>query len=201
MTTPTQTLTNEEFWAITQLPENTNKRLELVDGVIVEKGGDDTLASSNRRNTITAMRIGRFLGNFVDEHQLGYIVGADSGFELGPGHIRQPDVAFIVKERVPTLEGTTFAGAPDLAVEVISPNENSRQIVDKVRAYLESGADTVWNVYADARVVDVYRLNEEGSLILDTFTENDVLTLDNLLPDFELRVRDIFPQEYNKESQ
>lgn len=181
--------TNEEFLEVAQLPENAEKRLELIDGVIYE------MPPSNKRNTITAMRVGRFVGSFVDARGLGYVTGADGGFELRPGTVRQPDVAFIAKERVSNLEGVTFSGAPDLVIEVISPSESSRDVLDKVRLYLETGAQIVWTMYPEVQVVDAYRLNENGSLVIDTFGINDVLDGGTVLPGFRLAVKDVFPNE------
>lgn len=181
--------TTEAFLEFAQLPENAEKRLELIDGMIYE------MPPSSRRNTVTAMRVGRFVGNFVDERGLGYVTGADGGFELRPGTVRQPDVAFIAQERVSNLEGVTFSGAPDLVIEVISPSESSRDVLDKVRLYLETGARIVWTMYPDVQIVDAYQLNENGSLVVDTFGVDDVLNGDPVLPGFKLAVKDIFPPD------
>ena len=121
--------TAEEFWEIAQLPENQDKRLELEDGVIVEMG------SSSPANTVTAMRIGYFLNGFVIPRDLGYVTGADGGFKVGAKRVRQPDVGFVSKARVPKLT-KRFDLAPDLAVEVVSPDED---IFKKAREYLHAG--------------------------------------------------------------
>jgi Uma2 family endonuclease len=181
--------TNEEFLAFAQLPENAEKRLELIDGVVYE------MPPSSRKNTVTAVRVSAFIFRFVDENKLGYVTGADGGFDLRPGTVRQPDVAFIAKERVSSLEGVTFSGAPDLVVEVISPSESSRDVLDKVRLYLETGAHIVWAMYPEVQIVDAYRLNENGSLIVDTFGIDDVLDGGSVLPGFKLAVKDISPPE------
>src|SRR5262249_37706363 len=101
--------TVEEFWEITQLPKNENKRLELIDGVIVE------MASSSKINTILGVRLSRLLGTFVDSRALGFVTGADGGFQIGPRTTLIPDTAFISTERAGGIEGNVFAVAPDLA--------------------------------------------------------------------------------------
>ncbi len=188
MTVQEKFYTIEEFWEIAQKPENENKRLELVKGVIYQ------IASSNKRKTIIAARLASSLLPFVDEHDLGYVSGADGGFELSDDEVRQPDVAFIAKDRAAGLEGTTFPTAPDLAVEVISPSESPRKVFDKVRAYLLAGTKLVWTAYPDDEIVDASRMGENGSVIVDTFGIDDTLDGGLVLPGFKLPVRKIFPK-------
>jgi Uma2 family endonuclease len=177
-----------EYWEFTQLPENEDKRLELVGGSIIE------IPASSRLSTVVAARIAHFLGNHVDDLQLGYVTGADGGFELGPHDVRIPDAAFIAKERVPELAGTTFPTAPDLAVEVVSPSETPRSVLDKARAYLSAGTRLVWVVYPEDRVVDVHRLSEDGSMNNQTIDAEGTLDGQDVLPGLTLRVSDIFPE-------
>src|SRR5262245_49466887 len=112
--------TAKEFWEITRLPENEDKRLALIDGEIVE------MASSSQKNTVIAGRIIYFLNAIVIPRDLGYVTGADGGFTLDEHNARQPDVGYISKTRHPELDGVEFPIAPDLAVEVISPSESSK---------------------------------------------------------------------------
>jgi len=133
--------TADEFFEIVQLPENDEKRLELDDGEIVE------MAASSPANTVIAARISYFLNAFVIPNDLGYVTGADGGFVLSEQRVRQPDVAFVSKNRVPTLP-KRFNLAPDLAVEVVSPDED---VFKKANEYLRAGTKQVWAVYADER--------------------------------------------------
>src|SRR3954462_11143962 len=107
----------EEFFEIARLPENDEKRLELDDGEIVE------MAESSPINTVTAVRISTFINIVVMAHNLGYVTGADGGFKLAEKRVRQPDVGFISKGRMPKLP-RRFTIAPDLAVEIVSPDED-----------------------------------------------------------------------------
>jgi len=117
MVTREKFITTQEFWEIARLPENENKRLELEDGVIVE------MLPSSPINTIVAGRLSTFLNNYIMQHNLGYVTLPDGEFRLATGRVRQPDTAFISRERVPKVPDE-FEIAPDLAVEVASPNED-----------------------------------------------------------------------------
>lgn len=66
--------TVEEYWEIAQLPENENTRLELVEGLICE------MPPSSQVNTVIAAKLVYLLGNYVCEHELGYVTGANGGF-------------------------------------------------------------------------------------------------------------------------
>jgi Uma2 family endonuclease len=85
--------------------------------------------------------------------------------------------------------GVDFDGAPDLAVEVVSPDED---IFKKAREYLNAGARIVWAVYAEEQTVYVMRLDAQGTLTSVPFGINDTLDGGDVLPGFTLPVRDIF---------
>ncbi len=174
--------TAEEFFEIASLPENEDKRLELDDGVIVEMAGSSPI------NTVTAMRIGTFVNNFVMPRDLGYVTGADGGFKLAPKRVRQPDVGFISKVRVPKLP-KRFDLAPDLALEVVLEDED---IFKKAREYLRAGSRMVWAVYPDEKTVYVMRLDEDGGIRTLPYDINATLDGGDVLPGFALPVKDIF---------
>jgi Uma2 family endonuclease len=184
MVLPEKQYSFEEFWEYINLPENEGRRLELEDGVIVE------MAASTPLNTVTAMRVGHFFNAFVIPRDLGYVTGADSGFKLAPKRGRQPDVAFISKARLPKLP-KRFDLAPDLAVEVVSPDED---ILKKATEYLRAGTKRVWAIYAEDRLVYVMTLTENGGILSLPFGEGDSLDGGDVLPGFTLAVKDIFPQ-------
>jgi Uma2 family endonuclease len=185
MTLHEKQYTADEFFEIASLPENRDKRLELDDGVIVDMG------SSSQLNTVTAARIVYFLNAFVIPNDLGYVTGADGGFKLGEKRARFSDVAFVSKDRLPKLKGVKFPLAPDLAVEVVSPDED---IFKKAREYLYAGTMMVWAVYADEKVVYVMRSDSDGSIRSAPYGVNDSLDGGDVLPGFALPVSDIFPE-------
>jgi Uma2 family endonuclease len=176
--------TAEEFWEIASLPENEDRRLELEDGVIIE------MAESKPINTVTAMRIGYFFNAWVIPRDLGFVTGADGGYKLAEKRVRLPDVGFISKERLPKIP-KRFEIAPDLAVEVVSPDED---VFKKVREYIAAGTRLVWTVYPDEKTVYVFRPAESAELRVQQFGLDDTLDGGDVLPGFALPVRDIFPQ-------
>jgi Uma2 family endonuclease len=175
--------TADEFFEMARLSENEDRRLELDEGVIVE------MASSSPTNTVTAGRIIYFLNAFVLPRGLGYVTVPDGGFRLTEHKVRQPDAAFISKRRLPELPDE-FHIPPDLAVEVVSPNED---VLKKVNEYLNAGTAVVWTVYSDERTVYVFRHSKDGNLIGQPFGIDDTLDGGDVLPGFTLPVRDVFP--------
>lgn len=176
--------TFEEFWEIANLPENADRRLELEDGVIIDMG------SSSKLNTVVSGRLIHFLNAHVIAHDLGIITSPDAGFKLGSRSYRQPDIAYISKNTSTDLKGVYFTVAPDLAVEIVSPDED---VFKKANEYIEAGTKMVWAVYAAEKRVYVFRPNEDGTLNVQPYGIDDTLDGGDVLPNFSLRVRDIFP--------
>lgn len=177
--------TLEEFRDIASLPENEDRRLEWESGVIVDMG------SSSRLNGVIAGRIIYFLNRHVIPNDLGYVTGPDAGFVLHEaGRVRRPDAAFISKVHDIELKGVEFDIAPDLAVEVASPDED---VFKKVREYIRSGTRVVLVVYGQDRIVNVFAPTAQGEYHVQELTTNDVFDGGEVLPGFQLAVKDIFP--------
>ena len=183
-------LTVEAFREIARLPENRNRRLELEDGIIIE------MAPSKPKNTVVAGRIITYLNNHVMPNNLGVVTVPDGGFKLNTGTSRQPDVAFVPMDKVETMPDE-FDFAPSLAVEIVSPNED---IFKKSNEYLDSGTKIVWAVYCDDRKVFVITHDEKGNLRSEQKTKDDILDGGDVLPDFRLPVKDIFPPNLKNDS-
>src|SRR3954451_15590586 len=116
-----------------RLPDD-SQRHELVRGAI------RTVAPPGFEHGGVTLRCGASLLMHVDAHQLGNVV-TDAGFLLAtePDLVRAPDVAFVTRERA-DLAGRVrgfWVGAPDLAIEVISPNDLYNEVDEKVADYLE----------------------------------------------------------------
>jgi Uma2 family endonuclease len=111
-------------------------------------------------------------------------------FTQSPGKVRRADVSFVRRDRlpeVPTSDGYLYI-APDLAVEVISPNESLYKVDRKLREYLDAGVTLVWVVNPDARTVTIHRAHSVTRL-----QENEYLDGENVLPGFRCPVASIFP--------
>lgn len=181
MTTKTQYTAGELF----QMPDD-GYRTELVKGELVRM-----TPVGGRHGQLTVV-ISEKLNHYVRARNLGVVCAGDPGFILSrdPDTVRAPDVAFVSRERIPK-EGVPrgyWRGAPDLAVEVISPDDRYEDVEEKVRQYLEAGSRLVWVVSDRARTVAVYR-SLKGFQVL---TEQDVLGGDDVLPGFSCPVSEIF---------
>lgn len=108
-----------------------------------------------------AMRIGSLLMSHVEEADLGLVFASETGFKLAsdPDTVRAPDVAFVAKARVDEIgiPRGYWPGAPDLAVEVVSPNDRRPAIERKALHWLEAGARAVVVVDPPRRTAMVYR--------------------------------------------
>lgn len=138
-------------------------------------------------------KIGYFLQRYVEEHPIGIVCGAETGFVLfrGPDTVRGPDAAFVARERAERQADLEkfFEGAPDLAVEVLSPTNSEREVAEKVDDYLAAGTRLVWVVRPRRRTVTVHRPDAEPRLL----GPGDRLDGGDLLPGFSLPVERLFP--------
>ena len=123
-------------------------------------------------------------------NNLGRMYIAETGFRLAADHVRVPDTAFVRRERVkPTGETPGFfPGAPDLAVEVISPSDTYSEVEEKVADWLEAGTRAVVVVDPRRRTVKVNRSITDATLL----TVADTLAVDEVVPGWEMPVREIF---------
>jgi len=135
-------------------------------------------------------RLGYRLGEYVEPRQLGTILAAETGFLLSsdPDTVRAPDVAFVRAERGPGPIRGYFPGAPDLAVEVLSPDDRPGPVGSKVAEWLEAGSLAVWVVDPRERTVTVHEPSR-GPRVL---SESDRVHGGEALPGFDLAVREIY---------
>ena len=159
----------------------------------------ELIAGELRKRSLAGWREGAIagellglLGMYVIETNLGRVLGAGTGFLLArsPDTVRAPDIAFLSKDRLQVENpGEGFwPGAPDLAIEVLSPDHTTAEVGEKVGAWLDAGASMVWVVNPKWRSVTVYRSATE----IETLTENDQLDGEDVVPGFRCRVGDIF---------
>ncbi len=160
-------------------------RCELVRGELI------MMSPSGFEHGRVVTRVSTPLDCFVSSQGLGVVLGAETGFCIGrdPDTVRAPDVAFVRAERVPRAPSKGFfPGAPDLAVEVLSPDDRAGEVLAKVQDWLGAGCRRVWVVDPRTHTVTVYRSVADIVLV----RENDILIDDGLLPGFQLRVSEIF---------
>src|SRR5687768_12124711 len=119
-----------------------DRRYELVGGKLVEK-------PVSALSSLVASIIGRILGDFVERHRLGLVFDPDATYQCFPTEpslVRRPDVSFVRRGRFPAgdLPEGHIRIAPDLAVEVLSPNETAYNVDEKVELYVSAGVRAVW---------------------------------------------------------
>jgi Uma2 family endonuclease len=169
-----------------QLPRGAG-RYELVRGELRSMS-----PAGFAHGTVTADLVTR-LTTFVRERDLGITCAADTGFLLhrGPDTVRAPDVAFITAARLAatpsSLEGF-FPGAPDLALEVVSPSDRYTEVEEKVAEWLDAGTRIVAVFDPRRKTARVYRPDAPAI----SLGVADTLTLPDLLPGWSLVLNEIF---------
>ncbi len=164
-------------------------QFELVNGELVEK-------HMGLLSLWVGGRLYHYVSTFCDAHPLGWVFsggdGGYQGFPDSPRTVRKPDVSFVRYGRFPGEElPPGYARlAPDLAGEVISPNDLYEEVEQKIEEYLRAGVRLVWVISPKNHTVRVYRLN--GSSL--SLREDGELDGEDVLPGFRCRVRDLFPR-------
>jgi Uma2 family endonuclease len=178
----TTSLVNAE--QLLQMPEN--RWHELVAGELTPMTPPSSLHAA-----VVSLLDG-ILGHHVRKHKLGVVLAGDPGFLLArdPDTVLAPDIAFIRADRIavqPLGEGY-WPGAPDLAVEVLSPANAPKEAHDKALAWLHAGALLVWVVDPAPRTVTVYR----SATDIQPLTQGAELDAPSLLPGFHCPITDLF---------
>jgi Uma2 family endonuclease len=173
-------LSVEEYDA---LPEKEGIKYELNEGELITMATSPRLLHNRVRD-----RVGRHLGSFAEEHQLGEVTW-ETDFGLSEDVVRIPDIAFIRAERLPGIDPRKrIEGAPDLAVEVVSPTDDPEDLVLKIQQYLNSGARAVWVLYPEARLAYIYKPGERP----EVRDPHQSLDDPELLPGFSLPLSQVF---------
>jgi Uma2 family endonuclease len=169
---------------VTKFNDHEDRLYELVDGVLVEK-------VLGLQKSYVGVEIGSELGTFVEQHDLGIIVGAGGTMRLRPGLVRMADVAFISWERLPgkRVPAESIPDlAPDLAVEVLSDGNTKQEMERRFKDYFLAGVRLVWYVDLRTRTAEVYTSPDQGV----TITGGQSLDGGDVLPGFRLRLRSVF---------
>lgn len=177
-------ITAEEFLRMPEPADGSQQ--ELVKGVVI------SMPPPGGMHGVCCVKVSRKIFNFVDTLPDGGTVTAnDTGFitTRNPDSVRGPDVAYWSKKRLPQVPVGYMEVAPELAVEVLSPSNTSKQIRAKLREYFERGVLMVWVVAPEDRTITVYRTPDEGRVL----HENATLSGEEVLPGFSCRVSDLLP--------
>jgi Uma2 family endonuclease len=159
-------------------------RYELVDGRVVR------MTPVGFRHGRVVMAFGLLLGAHVKGRKLG-VVCTEVGFQLtsNPDTVRAPDLAFVEQQRIPSTDPKGFwPGAPDMAVEVLSPDDRRSDIDRKIEEYLARGVRLAVVLDPDKNSATVYRRLTPPIVLRDEQT----IDLDDVVPGFRCTVREVF---------
>jgi len=161
-------------------------RYELVRGVLRR------MTPAGNQHGKLAMKIGAHLFQYVEQNNLGTVYAAETGFRLSsnPDTVRAPDVAFVSARRIEEVGESQgyWPGAPDLAVEVISPEDVYAEGEEKVLDWLEAGTRLVAVVNPRKRTVTVYRSLSD----IVVLTDENILDGSDVVPGWKMAVKDLF---------
>ena len=178
-------VTLAEFAALPERP-----RYELVKGKLVE-----LMPASEEHAQAVVMVIMR-VGTHAHAHRLGTVYSSNRAFVTvpeSPASSRLPDVSYVSNARLgrPDLHGMLYDGAPDLAVEVLSPGNSVAEIERKVREYLAAGGQAVWALDYAARTLTIHTGDGPPTVL----TDGDIVDGGDYLLGFVCPVTDLLPRQ------
>lgn len=174
-------ITAEEFAAMTG-----DGLHELVRGEVIE------MPTPGARHGEIANQMGYLLKAHVLSRNLGKVLNNDAGYILqrDPDTARGPDVSFIRRDRVPVggLPDGPFPGAPDIAIEVLSPNDRIGDIDEKIDMYLAAGCPLVVVLHPKRRTAELHRPGTVPVIV----REPEALDLSSVVDGFQCTLAEIF---------
>ncbi len=126
------------------------------------------------------------LQTYLDAHPVGEVFAPDVLFVLGPATKRAPDVSVLLR---PVGDGKEIAGAPEIAVEILSPSNRHVSLRRKIDQYFAAGCKRIWVINADRWTIEVWHSSSGPDR---TLTDTDALEDQELLPGFSIPVRSLF---------
>jgi len=175
--------TDEEFMALSK----DERRYEVVDGELVDMG------NSGMEHGGIGSLLGGLLAIHVRQNKLGVVCDSSTAFTLKDGNRRSPDISFVAKERLKGLKRPPrgfFQGSPDLAVEILSPNNTVEELHEKIVEYFENETRLLWLIHPDEKYVLIYHSAEP-----DGFRRpQDNLEGEAVVPGFSVSVAELFEE-------
>ncbi|NCO74826.1 MAG: Uma2 family endonuclease [Cyanobacteria bacterium] len=166
--------------------QNSNLKYELKEGEIIIMSPSDFLSEDVGGGFLT------YLKNWVNPRKLGRVTGSSAGFIMPNGDLLAPDVAFVKAEKLKVSPRSYAEVVPDLVVEIKSASDRVSKLENKLKNFLEFGAMVAIFIDPDEHIVKVFRSNSE----VEIFTDNDILTIPELFPDWQLKIVDLWPEVF-----
>ena len=183
-----QALVENKVWTeaeLMALPDD-GRKYELVEGEIV-------VGNTGIEHEYIGGRLFGPLSILVYERRLGIVCGSSAGYWMKSGNLRSPDLSFISKERLRGLKHAPkkfFDEAPDLAVEILSPNDTVETLHEKIVEYFESGARLVWVLNPEEETVLVYHSPQPDRLLKAA----DSVDGEDVIPGFSMPLSELFAE-------
>ncbi len=172
-------------------PEN---QIELREGRLIIMSPSDGVSGA------VGARFSRLLANWVYEHKLGEVLGSSTGFRLLNGDLLSPDVSFVSRARLKRITRAYLVVVPELIVEIKSSSDRIRELEGKISLFLRQGVQVGILIDPDKKTVSVYRSagittedGEEAVLQKTTLQDNDILTIPELFPGWEVSITNFWP--------
>jgi len=178
----------EEFDQFIALPENDERRFELIDGEIIEK------LPTEEHGVIAAQIVARII-MFLEQHGIKGRVAVEPRHKMPADrrNSRIPDIAYTSPERLlPLVKKGAVPQMPDLAVEIKSPDDKVNVLRAKPAFYLANGARMVLLIFPEQRLVEIYRPDVDVTLLIDNEVRHDAIDGADVLPGFTLPLATLF---------
>jgi len=164
-----------------QLPKFSRK-YELLNGEVI-------MAPSGMYHDEIVINLGSALRTFAHRNKLGKVYASSVGYRLSEKDLISPDISFVNEARLDGGESPDGYGqfSPDLAVEIVSPNDRAVEIEQKINLYLSHGTTLVWVIHPRQKTATIYRIDGTSQRI----SENDSFDGEAVLPGFVCKLSDI----------
>ena len=182
-------ITVTEFLAYAEHQDNSDRKLELINGVMVEEMSPGFKHGNLGLKLISPIQI------FAREHNLGEVSSeVDHYTKTDDFNSRRPDFEFISKARLSEIvdENKAVPFMPDLAIEIKSPGNTYEELRQKAAYYLQNGCRMVWLLYPVKEQIAAYTLDKDGKPELKLYGKQDILEGGDVLPGFALPLNLVF---------
>ncbi|MEM9185431.1 MAG: Uma2 family endonuclease [Planctomycetota bacterium] len=178
--------TADELPEISAAARNRGQRCELIAGEL------KMMSPGGWKHGRTIGKVELRLARFIEDNELGEWFGAETGFRIArePDTVRAPDFAFIAKANLPEHDPPEayWPGAPDFAVEVLSPHDRTGDVDEKIKAWLAAGVRLLWVINPGLQTVTAYRSMTDVSVCV----AGEEVEAPGLLPGFRVAVAEFF---------
>jgi Uma2 family endonuclease len=174
-----------ESESIRALIDESKERYEIINGQKV------VMPPATPKHGLICINLSSRLHQYVNSTSpsMGFIFNSSTMFRTSKGNMRIPDVSFVSRERV--NPDFSIEGTPDLAIEVISPNNTFGEMHDKLVEYFESGTKLAWLIHSEEEFALVYHSANEPSALIK---KGEILSGETVVAGFSVTLQDIFPK-------